>query len=122
MRWVDALVDCSEAAAVATVRIGEEHFALCHGVMLETALVECVAQTVAAAFGMRMSSGGTAAPAIQGMLVAASNFKIAIVPQVGWTLTVETRELKRFGSMLLVASTVTCDGRLVATGELTLYA
>ena len=43
-------------------------------------------------------------------------------PKVGQTLTVEPREVKRLGPMLLVAATITCEGQPVATGELSLYA
>ena len=123
MRWVEALVECTDTTAVATVRIGPEHFAVRDGALLETALVECVAQTVAAALGHRMrASGKSAAGNNQGMLVAVTEFKVLVQPKVGQMLTIETREVKRFGPMLLVASTISCDGQLIATGELSLYA
>jgi len=122
MRWVDALVDCTDTTAVATVRIGPEHFAVRDGVLLETALVECVAQTVAAALGHRMRASGNSGGANQGMLAAVSGFKVFAQPKVGQTLTVETREVKRLGPMLLVAATITCEGQIVAAGELSLYA
>ncbi len=122
MRWVEELVEYTDTTAVATVRIGPEHFAVREGVLLETALVECVAQTVAAALGNRMRSSGNAGGANQGMLAAVSGFKVFTHPKVGQTLTVETREVKRLGPMLLVAATITCEGQAVATGELSLYA
>lgn len=122
MRWVDALVECSDTTAIATVRIGPDHFAVRGGVLLGTALVECVAQTVAAALGHRMRAGGNAGGANQGMLAAVSGFKVLTQPKVGQTLTVATRELKRLGPMLLVAATITCESHVVATGELSLYA
>ena len=122
MRWVDALVECTDTTAVATVRIRPEHFAVKDGVLLETALVECVAQTVAAALGHRMRASGNSGGANQGMLAAVTGFKVLAQPKVGQTLTVEAHEVKRLGPMLLVAATITCDGELVATGELSLYA
>lgn len=122
MRWVDALVECTDTTAVAMVRIGSEHFAVRDGVLLETALVECVAQTVAAALGHRLRASGNAGGANQGMLAAVSGFKVFAQPRIGQTLIVETREVKRLGPMLLVAATITCEGQLVATGELSLYA
>lgn len=122
MRWVDALVDCTETTAVATVRLGEGHLALDDGAVLETALVECVAQTVAAALGERMRAGGQSAARNGGMLAAVSNFKVVSRAEAGQTLTIDTREIKRLGPMLLVTSKITCDGRLVASGELSLYA
>lgn len=122
MRWVDALVDCTETTAIATVRIGEDHFALRDGALLETALVECVAQTVAAALGQRMRADGQPGAANQGMLIGVTRFKIVAAPGAGETLTIETREVKRLGPMLLVAATITCAGQPIASGELSLYA
>ena len=122
MRWVDALVDCTETTAIATARIDANHFAVENGALLETALIECVAQTVAAALGQRMSASGQNASSNMGMLIGVSNFRIETRPKAGQMLTIETREVKRLGPMLLVAATITCEGELVATGELSFYA
>lgn len=122
MRWVDALVECTETTAVATVRLGEDHFALHNGTLLETALVECVAQTVAAALGHRMRASGRPGAANQGMIIGVTNFKIITAPRAGETLTIETREVKRLGPMLLVAATITSAGQSIASGEISLYA
>ena len=122
MRWVDALVDCTDTTAVATVHVREDHFALRDGAMLETALVECVAQTVAAALGHRMRASGQPGAANQGMLIGVTSFKIVAAPRAGETLTIETREVKRLGPMLLVAATITSAGQPIASGELSLYA
>ena len=48
MRFIDALIDCSETTATATTTFDANHFAVADGFVLESALVECVAQTVAA--------------------------------------------------------------------------
>ena len=122
MRWVDALLECTETTAIATVRVDENHFALRDGALLETAVVECVAQTVAAALGQRMRASGEPGASNQGMLIGVTNFKVAAAPSVGSTLTIETREVKRLGPMLLVAATITSAGQPIASGELSLYA
>lgn len=122
MRWVDALVDCTETTAIATVHVGEDHFALRDGTLLEAALIECVAQTIAAAFGQRMRASGQPGAANQGMLIGVTNFKIVAAPTVGATLILKTREVKRLGPMLLVAATITSAGQPIASGELSLYA
>ena len=57
-----------------------------------------------------------------GMLVAASNFKIHRRPVAGETLQIDIRETKRLGPMLLIAGTISCGGQTIATGELSLYA
>ena len=122
MRWVDALVACSETAATCTARFSADHFAAINGAVIETALVECVAQTVAAALGYRLRGAGSSRTANNGMLVAVSNFKIVSRPPLEQTLTIEVRELKRLGPMLMIAGMVSCDGKLIAQGELSLYA
>jgi predicted hotdog family 3-hydroxylacyl-ACP dehydratase len=126
MRWISELTGCTDATATATASSTENDFAVADGQVLETALVECVAQTVAAALGQRAQSGGLksgAAPnAPTGMLVAASNFKILSRPAAGKMLQIEIRETKRLGPMLLIVGTILCDGQTIATGELSLYA
>jgi predicted hotdog family 3-hydroxylacyl-ACP dehydratase len=121
MQWINALADCSETTAVATACFQADDFAVVDGKVIETALVECVAQTVAAALGERGSAGKSGATA-KGMLVAVSGFKIQARPPAGKTLRIEIREQKRLGPMQLIAGTISCDGQVVASGELSLYA
>jgi len=88
---------------------------------LETALVECVAQTVAAAMGYRAQAKGEPdAIGEGGMLVSVSAFRIISPASVGKPLHVEVQEIKRFGPMLLVSGRVSCEGKVIASGELTL--
>jgi len=121
MRWVDALIDCTDTTASATACFNADHFAVADGKVLETALVECVAQTVAAAMGYRARAKGEPdAIGKSGMLVSVSAFRIISPPPVGKTLEIGVQEIKRFGPMLLVSGRVSCDGQLIASGELTL--
>jgi len=122
MRFVTALTECSETTATATASFPAGHFAVTNGAVLEAALVECVAQTVAAALGHRATAGGKTGASNNGMLAAVSNFKIHSLPPLGTTLTIEVRELKRLGPMLLIAGTILCAGQVIAAGELSLYA
>jgi len=122
MQWIDALIDCDETAARATASFVADHFAANDGQVLETALVECAAQTVAAAKSYRAQTSGQADLIGTGMLTGVSNFRVHSRPSAGSTLQIEVRELKRLGPMLMVSSTISCDGRPVASGELTLYA
>ncbi len=122
MCWIDSLIDCTDTTASATVRFDAAHFAVENGAVTETALVECVAQTVAAALGHRQRGGGQPGAANHGMLAAVSNFKILAPPPLEQTLTITIRELKRLGPMLMVSGTITCADQTIATGELSLYA
>ena len=122
MRFVDALAECTDTTAIATVCFNADSFAVVDGFVLETALVECVAQTVAAALGQRARQPGQAERLGNGMLVAVSNFKIVSRPAAGKTLRIEVRELKRLGLMLMISGNISCEGQPVASGEMTLYA
>jgi predicted hotdog family 3-hydroxylacyl-ACP dehydratase len=123
MRWITALTSCTDKTAAATACFAENDFAVADKKVLETALVECVAQTVAAALGQRAQSGEKkSGPGANGMLVAVANFKIQSRPPAGKTLHIEVRETRRLGPMLMVSGTISCDGQMVASGDLSLYA
>jgi predicted hotdog family 3-hydroxylacyl-ACP dehydratase len=122
MRFVETLTECTDTTARATTSFTTEHFAVADGAVIETALVECVAQTVAAALGHRTCAGGRTGAANNGMLAAVSNFKIHSPPPLDTILTIEVRELKRLGPMLLISGTIFSTGQLIASGELSLYA
>jgi predicted hotdog family 3-hydroxylacyl-ACP dehydratase len=121
MRWIDALVDCTDVTATASVRLNAEHFALHSGQLLEGALIECVAQTVAAAEAFRAHHRGSALPK-GGMLTSVSNFRIRTRPKAGETLHIRVEELRRFGPMLMVRGEITSDRQPVASGEISVYA
>jgi predicted hotdog family 3-hydroxylacyl-ACP dehydratase len=122
MRWVNALSKCDDTSATGTACFPEDHFAVQDGFVVATALVECAAQTVAAAQGHHNRTGGPAGATNLGMLVAVSNFRIHTRPRAGEALTISVRQLKRLGPLLLIASTITGEGREIAAGQLTLYA
>ena len=123
MRFIDALTDCTGTTASATANFSGDHFAVADSRVLETALVECVAQTVAAAMGQRAKDRGQPGGAANnGMLVAVTNFQIQARPAAEKELRIEIRELKRLGPMLMISSQIFCEGQTIASGELTLYA
>jgi predicted hotdog family 3-hydroxylacyl-ACP dehydratase len=122
MVWIDTLIRCDDTSAAATACFDSGHFAVGDGALIESALIECLAQTAAAAAGERARTRGNASESRGGMLAAVSNFRILAQPPLGKTLLFDMRELKRFGVMLLISGTVTCEGQPIATGELTLYA
>ncbi|MCG3147549.1 MAG: hypothetical protein PCFJNLEI_00989 [Verrucomicrobiae bacterium] len=119
MCFIETLTQADAECARATTCFMPDHFAVANGVVTEAALVECVAQTFAAALGAQAGSGH---PPAVGMLAAVTNFQIHSRPAVGLLLEIETRELKRLGSMRLIAGTITAAGQPIATGELTVYA
>lgn len=122
MRWLDALIACDNTTATATACFRAGDFAVANGIVLETALVECIAQTVAAAQGWRAQSREAEAAPITGMLVAVTNFRVTASPPVGKILTITISERKRFGPMLMISGEISCDENIIAAGDLTLYA
>lgn len=122
MQWIEALTECTETTARATACFNADHFAVAEDSVLETALVECVAQTVAAALGYRAQTRGQPERARGGMLAAVSDFRIHTRPQMGKALCIDVHERKRFGPMLLVSGVVSCEGQTIASGDLTIYA
>jgi predicted hotdog family 3-hydroxylacyl-ACP dehydratase len=122
MRWIDNLIACTDTTAAAEVCFGLDHFAVTDGQVAESALVECMAQTAAAALGYRARASGATGPPAAGMLAAISNFRVERTVVAGECLRIEVCDLKRFGPMLLIAGTIRCQDRPVAQAELTLYA
>lgn len=122
MLWIEALTRCTETEATATTTFNEGDFAVANGVVLETALVECMAQTVAAAQGERARRSGKGGATVGGMLAAVTNFQIRGRAPIGKPLQIEVHELKRFGPMLLVSGEVMCENKVIASGQLSLYA
>jgi predicted hotdog family 3-hydroxylacyl-ACP dehydratase len=122
MRFINALTSCEEKVATATACFSPTDYCVVDGKVLETALVECLAQTVAAALGQRQRSGGEPGREVHGMLVAASNFKIISPAVSGKVLHIEVQEKRRLGPILMVSGKISCDGEIIATGDLSLYA
>jgi predicted hotdog family 3-hydroxylacyl-ACP dehydratase len=122
MLWIRALTRCTDTEATATATFQEGDFALQNGAVSETALLECVAQTVAAAQGERARRSGKTGATVGGMLAAVTDFRIQAPAPLGKPLDIDVRELKRFGPMLLVSGEVKCEGQLIASGQLSLYA
>lgn len=122
MLWIQSLTRCTETEATAVARFRAEDFPVENRRVIETALVECMAQTVAAAQGERGRRSGKTGTAIGGMLAAVSDFRIEATARLEKDLAIEVHELKRFGPMLLVSGKVTCEGQLIASGQLSLYA
>lgn len=122
MLWIRALTRCTDTDATGTANFEEADFPVQNGALLETALVECMAQTVAAARGERARRSGKSGATDGGMLAAITDFRIQGAAPLGKPLEIGVRELKRFGPMLLVAGEVKCEGQLIASGQLSLYA
>jgi predicted hotdog family 3-hydroxylacyl-ACP dehydratase len=117
MRMIDRLVDAGPGTACAEAVLGDGHFGVAGGRVLEAALVECVAQTAAA----QKALGAGGAPAAPGLLAGVSAFRVFRRPAAGERLTIRTKDEKRLGPMSLVAGDVFVGGERVAAGQLKLF-
>jgi predicted hotdog family 3-hydroxylacyl-ACP dehydratase len=122
MRWLESLDACTDETASATVCFTPGHFAVADGVVLETALVECMAQTVAAAATNRARTKGVSPPSGTGVLAAVSDFRIHAPAPLDRPVQIEVRQLTRLDRMVLVSGRISSDGQVIATGNLKLYA
>ena len=119
MLLIDALVECGGGSARAEAALPEGHLAVADGAVLESALVECVAQTAAAMKGF--DARGQEGPASIGMLAGAADFEVFRRPPAGRRLTIEVREERRLGALALIYGRVLCDGQTVASGQLRVH-
>jgi predicted hotdog family 3-hydroxylacyl-ACP dehydratase len=122
MCWLETLDACTDTTATATACFTADHFAVSENTVPETALIECMAQAVAAAAGSRARLRGESNPAGLGVLAAVSEFRVQSPAPIGKPVQIEVRQLTRLDRMVLVSGRISCEGRLIATGNLKLYA
>ena len=123
MRMIDELLEGGPGFGRARVRFGLDHMGVADGLVLEAALVECVAQTMAAALGYAaLQEPQESGEPPLGMLTGVSDFTIHHRPEADATLLIEAREIKKLGRMRLVSAQVSCQDQIVAEGQLKLYA
>lgn len=126
MRMIDELIEIENETGRARVRFGNDHLGVADGRVMEAALVECMAQTMAAMQGYidRNTEPKNVVddedPGL-GMLTGVSNFEVHFRPEADAELIVSVSERKKLGRMHLIAGEIRCNGQLMAEGELKLY-
>lgn len=126
MRMIDELIEIEDDTGRARVRFGRDHLGVAGGRVMAAALVECMAQTMAAMQGYidRNAEPNNDVdeedPGL-GMLTGVSNFEVHFQPEADAELIISVTERKKLGRMHLIAGEIRCDGRIVAEGELKLY-
>jgi 3-hydroxyacyl-[acyl-carrier-protein] dehydratase len=116
MVMVDALVRCDGDSAAAVKTFAQGSYGTDGGGVLESALIECLAQTVAALHGYRAHQSGGRAP--RGLLVGVTDFAFCRPAQCGRPLRLTVQITRRLGPFCLAAGRIEQDGSLVAEGEL----
>jgi predicted hotdog family 3-hydroxylacyl-ACP dehydratase len=117
MLLLDALIGAGEQTACAEATLAEGHAGIAGGRVLEAALIECVAQTVAAWKAHAAGEG----PPTQGLLAGVADFRVLRHPAAGERMTIRVREDRRLGPLTLATGEIFCGDERVATGQLKLH-
>jgi hypothetical protein len=122
MILIDALLEATPQRGVASKTFRTGDYGVCDGVVCETTLVECVAQTTAALFGY----GELGRPTQErlGFLVALSGFSFARRPRLEEPLLVEVRLVTNIGEVFIIGGKVWAggmDGECIADGEIKIF-
>jgi predicted hotdog family 3-hydroxylacyl-ACP dehydratase len=122
MVMIDALVRCDAAGAVATKTFVEGSYGVDGHRVLEPALIECLAQAVAAWHRRQaQESGRPSARPRRGMLVGVSGFTFHRPAEQGRELELTVEITKELGAFCLANGRVRQGGVAVAEGALKFY-
>ena len=91
------------------------------GKIAESALVECVAQTVAAGFGWLSRQKGTDGKPAGGVLAAVTRFTVEQAIPLETPLEISVKQIKRLGPMVMIGGRITSAGQLIAAGHISVY-
>ena len=119
MVMIDSLVRCDTQSAVALKTFDRDDYGVSGDHVLEPALIECLAQTVAAMYGSLARASGLSPR--MGMLVGVSDFRLYEPARLGLVLELVTEVTKRLGPFCMVTGTITQGETLVARGNLKFY-
>ncbi len=120
MQMIDTLQQWTADSAEGVVTFSQDHMGVVDGFVTEPALIEAMAQTLAAmeSANARSQDGASKGTAVSGVLCGVSRFDIKDVPRAGMPLTIEVVVEKRLGPMMLASGSIRCQGTLVASGQL----
>jgi predicted hotdog family 3-hydroxylacyl-ACP dehydratase len=119
MVLIDRLVRCDATSAVAVRTFAPGAYGTDGDRVLEPALIEGLAQTVAAMNG-NLGLGTVAQPG-EGMLVMVSDFEFPAAAVVGRPLELRIDVTRQLGAFHLAEGRIDQDGRIVASGSLSFY-
>jgi predicted hotdog family 3-hydroxylacyl-ACP dehydratase len=119
MVLIDALVHCDADSAVAEKTFAPESYGADGGQVAEAALIECLAQTMAALAGQAARDAGDRPSA--GVLAGVRGFAFHRPARCGRPLRLAVEIERRLGPLCRAAGRIEQDGALVAEGELTFY-
>ena len=119
MVMIDALVRAEGDLATAVKTFDRESYGAEGGRVLESALIECLAQTVAALEGRNAGRSGRRPPA--GMLAGVDHFVFHRRARCDCPLQLTVTVTRRIGPFCLASGRVEQDGAVLAEGNLKFY-
>jgi predicted hotdog family 3-hydroxylacyl-ACP dehydratase len=119
---IDRLVRGGDGTVRVEAALGDGHAGVSRGRVLESALVECVAQAAAALKAHAAARRDSGSAPASGLLVGVSGFRVARVPGAGDRLTIHVQEDNRLGPLTLVTGRILLGEDVIAEGQLKLYA
>ena len=119
MLLIDEVIEVDAESAVVAKTFHEGDFGTRGGLVLDSILIECVAQAVALLNGFNALPSG--APAARGLLVGIDGFEFVARARTGIPLRISCRGTDRFGPFRLADGQVEQQGELLAKGSLKFY-
>jgi 3-hydroxymyristoyl/3-hydroxydecanoyl-(acyl carrier protein) dehydratase len=119
MIMVDELITSDGEVGHGRVVFPEDHYGVCEGRVLETAIVEALAQVAGAMRGDLMRQGKV--DPCYGILVRVRRFNFHREPRCGEPVDLHISLINYVGPFVLVHAKAACHGEVVAEGDLHFY-
>lgn len=115
---VDQIITCNEDYCKTTFEVKADNPLLYNDILIESGVIENIAQSCAARIGYLAIHTKMQSVRI-GVIGGIKDLTINKLPKVGDTLTTEIfKVLSDFGDMSVLDAKTTCDGEVIATGEI----
>ena len=114
---VDEILTCTEDYCKTQFQIRTDNPLIDNGILLESGVIENIAQSCAAFIGYVNIHIKHQAVRI-GVIGAIKDFQIDYQPKEGETLITEIKGIGDFGDMKILNAITHCNGQVIATGEI----
>jgi radical SAM protein with 4Fe4S-binding SPASM domain len=120
MRVIDALLAVGDRSGEVSVTVSDEMpFVGEDGILVETAYLEMMAQSIAAVNGFKQLGGSGSS--LEGYLVGAQKLEILGTARAGEELKISVRKEARYSRFAIVTGTVSREDQVLARGEIKIW-
>ncbi|MFO7749229.1 MAG: hypothetical protein R6V54_03965 [Desulfobacteraceae bacterium] len=120
MIMIDGYCRIDDKRALSEKTFSADDYAVCRGFVMDSVLIECLAQTVAAHSGYNAVVEKKSRPG-QGMLVAVDLFDFYDRIAAPATITINIQQKDQFGSFTMYSGTVRQREKTVAKGDIKVF-